>query len=245
MLLAVDIGNTNIVLALHNGTSWLVEHRIKSNDNQLEKKLEVFLENQAPDGCVISSVVPYLTGIVRKTVESVCKVSCLVINNSIKTGLDNSTLPDELGSDILCNLIAAHHYYPDSHVTVADFGTAFTTETVSPEGKLLGVTIAPGMMTSVKALFEKTAQIPVIRLDLPETVMGFNTVDSIRAGVVFGFIGQIKEILYRIEKEIKTKPLLVVTGGFSRYVGPYLDCNHRADIYFTLDGARIAWNMNR
>lgn len=245
MLLAIDIGNTNTVLALHDNSSWVVQHRIKTRDFNLEFKLKSFLMENKPDNCIISSVVPNLTDKVSEIVEENCNIECFLINNKIKTGLVQASIPNELGSDILCNLTAAHYFYPDKYVTVADFGTAFTTATVSPNGEVLGVTIAPGMMTSVKALYEKTAQIPIIRLELPETVLGRDTVSSIRAGVVFGFAGQLNAILEQIHKEINTEPFLVITGGFSKYVGPYVKHEHKADIDFTLEGARIAWLLNK
>ena len=167
----------------------------------------------------------------------------LVITRDIETGLVKESIPEELGADILCNLIAAHHLYPNEYVTVADFGTAFTTETVSPEGKVLGVTIGPGMMTSVKALFESAAQLPEIRLDIPSTVLGRDTVASIRAGVIYGFMGQLKGIVEQVEKEVGHKVIVIATGGFSRYLEGYIYVN-KADVKHTLEGARIACLLN-
>ena len=126
---------------------------------------------------------------------------------------------------------------------MADFGTAFTTETISPEGRVLGVTIGPGIMTSVKALFENTAQLPEIRLDLPKSVLGLNTIDAIRAGVLYGFTGQITAIVGEIEKELGTKVKVIATGGFSRYVTGFVHVD-RADINHTLEGARLICEMN-
>ena len=118
-----------------------------------------------------------------------------------------------------------------------------TTETVSPKGEVLGVTIGPGMMTSVKALFESAAQIPEIRLDIPDTVLGRDTVASIRAGVIYGFIGQLKGIVDQVEKEVGHKVVVIATGGFSRYLEGYIYVN-KADVKHTLEGARIACLLN-
>lgn len=242
--LVFDIGNTNTVIALHDGSSWVFNERVKTKDNDMTWQIWLLVRDLKADKAVISSVVPSLTNRVCDIAKSITNNEVLIISNRINTGLDNPSIPEECGSDIICNLIAAHHYFPDKYVTVADFGTAFTTETVSPLGKVLGVTIAPGMMTSVKALFENTAQIPQIRLDLPNTVLGRDTVSSIRAGVLYGFPGQLNAILERIEQELDSKVFLIATGGFAKFIKPYVDRVDLVDINFTIEGARLACMMN-
>lgn len=243
MLLAIDIGNTNICLCFHDGEKWGETLRVRTKDFDNVRRVEELLSSKTADMSVISSVVPNLTDKIFTIVRKISRTEPVIVSTKIKTGL--SDIPVEIGSDILCNLIAAHCFYPDQYVTVADFGTAFTTETVSPEGKVLGVTIAPGMMTSVKALFENTAQLPEIALDLPDTVLGRDTVSSIRAGVLYGFSGQLTALIDRIELEIGQKPFVVATGGFSRYIKPYVDRVGRCDVAFTLEGARLACLMNQ
>lgn len=243
MLLAVDIGNTNIVLCLHDGEQWGDTIRVKTKSPMAVSEVTTHVKALEFDRAVVSSVVPNLTGSVVNAIKVNANVNPVVISKDIETGLDKESIPAELGADILCNLIAAHQMYPTEYVTIADFGTAFTTETVSPEGKVLGVTIGPGMMTSVKALFENAAQLPQIRLDIPETVLGRDTVASIRAGVLFGFVGQLKGIVEQIEKEIGQKVVLIATGGFSKYLDGFITVN-RSDVKHTLEGARIACDLN-
>ena len=242
-ILGIDIGNTNIVIAVHDGNSWGDELRVKTRSKRAVSDVSTILKGIRCDKAVLSSVVPNITGSILEAVRKVVGLEPLVITRDIETGLVKESIPEELGADILCNLIAAHHLYPNEYVTVADFGTAFTTETVSPEGKVLGVTIGPGMMTSVKALFESAAQLPEIRLDIPSTVLGRDTVASIRAGVIYGFMGQLKGIVEQVEKEVGHKVIVIATGGFSRYLEGYIYVN-KADVKHTLEGARIACLLN-
>ncbi|MBR5098886.1 MAG: type III pantothenate kinase [Spirochaetales bacterium] len=242
-ILAVDIGNTNIVLSIHDGSEWgeAIRVKTKSHDN-----VELFMQKLSPlsyEKAVVSSVVPHLTEPIIEGIKEHSGIDPVVVTNDIESGLNKASIPPELGADILCNLIAAHKLYPDDYVTVADFGTAFTTETVSPQGDVLGVTIGPGMMTSVKALFASAAQIPEIRLDLPNTVLGRDTVSSIRAGVIYGFVGQLKAIVEQVEKEVGHKVVVIATGGFSRYLEGKIYVN-KADVKHTLEGARLACLLN-
>ena len=239
----IDIGNTNIVIAVHDGKEWGDELRVKTRSKKAVSDVSTILKGIKCDKAVLSSVVPNITGSILEAVRKVVGLEPLVITRDIETGLVKESIPEELGADILCNLIAAHHLYPNEFVTVADFGTAFTTETVSPEGKVLGVTIGPGMMTSVKALFESAAQLPEIRLDIPSTVLGRDTVASIRAGVIYGFMGQLKGIVEQVEKEVGHKVIVIATGGFSRYLEGYIYVN-KADVKHTREGARIACLLN-
>lgn len=242
-LLIIDIGNTNIVLSCYHNSKCVSFDRIKSKEKNVIDNLKNFLKNLDFNCSVLSSVVPYLTEKVSNSVEET-GVKPLIVNKEGITGLIKESLPEELGSDILCNLIAAHYYFPDEFVTVADFGTAFTTSTVSPSGEFMGVTISPGMMTSVKALFQNTAQLPQIKLDLPETVLGKNTIDSIRAGVLYGFVGQVEAIVNQIEMELENTVKLILTGGLSKYVMPYIKKISKSDVKFTIEGAKIFYELN-
>lgn len=241
-ILVTDIGNTNITIALHDGIKWCEQERVKTKDKDCMTIYKRIISKYDYETAVVSSVVPNLTGSVVRANEQIAGNKTILISNMLKTGLTD--IPDELGSDILCNLAAAHMIYPEDYVTVADFGTAFTTATVSPEGKVLGVTIGPGMMTSVKALVQNTAQLPDLRLDLPETVLGRSSVESIKAGVIFGFTGQVEVITRQIERELGKKVKLIVTGGFSKYIQQYINREFRADIYHTIEGARLIGLMN-
>lgn len=243
MLLAVDIGNTNIVAALHDGNTWIAQKRIRTKSPHAVIDFSALVRKLSFDKAVVSSVVPMLTNNIVYEIMQVGGFMPVIVDKKVETGLVKESIPIELGSDILCNLAEAHRLYPNDYVTVADFGTAFTTETISPSGEVLGVTIGPGMMTSVKALFQNTAQLPEIRLDLPTTVLGRNTIESIRAGVLYGFTGQFTAIIAQIEKELGHKVKVIATGGFSRYITGYVQVD-RADVAHTINGAKYICELN-
>ncbi len=241
MLLIIDIGNTNVVASLFDGKEFSAPVRFKTRLNSTLSRFSAYIKSIDFNHAVVSSVVPEIT-------EAICTIihkPYIVVSRDIKTGMDNDSLPLELGSDIICNLTAAHYYYPDEYVTVADFGTAFTTETVSPEGKMLGVTIAPGLWTSIKALFSNASQIPSIELQMPKTVLGKDTIASVRAGCVYGFKGQLEAIVEQIEKEAGHKVRLVVTGGFSKYIAEVVPRIDLVDVLWTLKGAKLIYEFNR
>lgn len=243
MILAIDIGNTNIVLSTFD-TDWNEGLRVRTHSLNNLQLIEKYLTNTFFERCVISSVVPKLTGSIQKLVIKVKRIEPIVVSNKINTTLLNSSIPDECGSDLICNAAAGHSLYPDKNVVIADYGTAFTTITVSPKGEILGVTIGPGLVTSLKALSLNTAQIPRIMISVPDTVLGRNTEDAVKAGVVFGFAGQLNAIVSRIENELDDKVAVIVTGGFSNYVSPLLEKVDYSDINLTLDGARLILENN-
>lgn len=244
ILLAVDVGNTNICYSLHDGNSWTKIERIKTHSDCWYQEFKSNLHRIKFDNSVVSSVVPTHTQAVCDCISSLSSKKPLIIAKGIVSGLNNTSIPDELGSDILCNAISAHTIFPNDYVTVADFGTAFTTVTVSPKGDIVGVTICPGLLTSLKALFENTSQIPQIRLEMPETVLGRDTISSVRAGVIYGFVGQLEAIVSQIEKEIGSDVKLLITGGFSVYIAPYVKKVDCVDVNITIDGAKKAFELN-
>ena len=241
MLFIVDIGNTNICAALHDGKNVSVIKRFKTRDSNTLSQFVSYIQTIEFENAIVSSVVPDLTDVVASLINK----PKLIVNIEMESGLVKESIPAEIGADIFCNLIAAHKLYPNDYVTVADFGTAFTTETVSPEGKVMGVTIAPGIWTSIKALFSNTAQIPPLMLDMPQTVLGMDTVQAVRAGVVFGAKGQLEAIVQQIEKEVGHPVKLVLTGGLSKYISTILKREHLADVNWTLQGAKIAFDLNK
>lgn len=245
ILLAVDVGNTNICFSFFDGSNWTGIERIKTHSSDWYENFKVRLSNVRFDDAVVSSVVPSHTGAVCDCINSVLGKKPLLIDLDIETGLNKESIPRELGTDLLCNAIQAHNLYPDEYVTVADFGTAFTTITVDPSGNINGVTICPGLLTSLKALSENTSQIPQIRHDLPETVLGKDTISSVRAGVIYGFVGQLESIVSQIEKEIGRSVKLIATGGFSVYIAPYVKKVSLVDVNITINGLKKAYELNR
>ncbi|AEC01851.1 type III pantothenate kinase [Parasphaerochaeta coccoides] len=254
MFLAVDIGNTNIVMSFHDGKQWGRTWRIHTDTKKTSDEylviMETLWENSGFDRtavrhAAISSVVPNLTRAIQKDIQRIFSISPLMLSMQVKTGLDMSTVPSEIGQDIMCNLAAAHQMFPDRVAMTLDCGTAMTFSTVDEKGRVLGVAILPGLVTAVNALFGNTAQLPQVELKIPTSVLGRNTVDSIRAGIMLGYIEMIDGMIERTEKELGKKIAVIATGGLSSTIAseiPRIDVlapNH------TLDGLRLISEMNR
>ncbi len=253
MLFVVDIGNTNIVLAVHDGTRWLEHWRIYSDQRKTSDEYFVVLESLFTHAgfhtsdvqrAVISSVVPNLSRSLQKNTSRLFGVEPLMVSHSITTGLVPSSIPAELGSDLLCNLAQAHHQFPGEATMVVDFGTALTCSTVDGAGNVLGVTIAPGLVTAVNALFGNTAQLPQVELKLPTTVLGRDSVQSIRAGIMYGYAGMVTSLIEKTEAEIGTSLHVIATGGLSSTIAPLIPRISEVSPLHTLDGLKLLSDLN-
>ena len=243
--IAVDIGNTNIVIGLYSNNEWLKIYRLSSKKNitywSLQKKIKkiLSLNDFNPSGVksvVLSSVVPNLTDVVRLVVsDMLCKNIHIIKASSVglvKISIDNI---NEIGTDLVCNAVEASSMY-DENVIVVDFGTALTFTTVSKNNQILGVNIVPGLQTSINSLYKNTAKLPKINLELPEKVIGKNTIHSIQGGIMYGYVGLIKELIFRIKSELSEPIKVVATGGLSKFAKPLR--GYFSDIIptLTLDG---------
>jgi type III pantothenate kinase len=253
MLFAVDIGNSTIVLAINDGNKWKEIWKIHTDTKKTSDEYYLDLKEMSSslgigsldiDKAIISSVVPALTLVFGKVCFKLFGIKALIVDSKTVCGLDRSTIPEELGSDILCDLVAAHGLYPDCNATVLDFGTALTVSTVSPDGKVLGVAIAPGLITSVNALAGNTAQLPFIELKQPETVLGRNSIQSIRAGILFGFAGLVESLIKRTETEISAPVKVIATGGLCMTISPMISRLDHVDKNHTLNGLKIISDLN-
>ena len=243
--IAVDIGNTNIVIGLYSNNEWLKIYRLSSKKNitywSLQKKIKkiLLLNDFNPSGVIsviISSVVPNLTDVVKLVVsDMLCKNIHIIKTSSVglvKISIDNI---NEIGTDLVCNAVEASSMY-DENVIVVDFGTALTFTTVSKHNQILGVNIVPGLQTSINSLYKNTAKLPKINLALPEKVIGKNTIHSIQGGIMYGYVGLIKELIFRIKSELSEPTKVVATGGLSKFAKPLR--GYFSDIIptLTLDG---------
>lgn len=251
MLLVVDIGNTNIVMALHDDTRWINNWRIHSDVKKTADEYLVVIERllgeHQIDRCVISSVVPKLTKPIKWVVENITKTTALIISHDSAATIKRSSIPPELGFDLLANAEAAHALYPNNTCMVLDLGTALTLTTVNENGEIVGVAIAPGLETSVYALFSNTAQIPAVQLEKPVHVMGRSSEESIQSGIMYGAAGVVKEILRLTEEHLQKEIVVIATGGFSQVLAPLIDRVTLIEPLLTLEGLRImaAYNTNR
>lgn len=253
MLIAADIGNTNIVLALHDGTSWVRTWRVYSDQRKTGDEYYVIFRSlledrnvdiSRVDRAIVSSVVPNLTTSVQRNLKRLFDVEPLVVSHSLETGLKRDTIPSELGSDLLCNLAYAHHTHPDDDVMVVDFGTALTFSTVRRDGGVAGVAIAPGLITGVNALFGSTAQLPQTELRIPDTALGRNSEESIRAGMMYGYAGLVSAMIETSEKELGCRLFVMATGGLCRTIEPLIPRLDSVDKWHTLNGLKLISDLN-
>jgi type III pantothenate kinase len=249
MLLAVDIGNTDTVFGIWKNNTWAHVWRMRSLHDEPPSHYEAqlrlhFLENNLSFNnlsvAVLSSVVPPLTPTMRAMLESlVVPQNVVVVGPDVFPELQiKIDRPHEIGSDLIANAVAAFTKYRRNCVVV-DFGTALTFTTVSEQGEILGVAIAPGLKTAVKALFSNTAQLPEVPLVLPESAIGKNTVHAIQAGILLGYESLVRGMITRIRRELDGDCIALATGGLSSIIdtlhGEFIEVNRS----LTLDGLRI------
>ena len=253
MLVAADIGNTNIVLAIFDGDQFVQSFRVytdtrKTSDEYFVVFNALFRESGirpgSVDRAIISSVVPNLTRSVEKNLQRLFHINPLIVTHDINTGLVRPSIPPELGSDILCNLAYAHHVKEDSAVMVVDFGTALTLSAVNGRGEVLGCSIAPGLVTAVNALFGNTAQLPQVELKIADKVMGRDSQESIRGGIMLGYAGLVDSLIAHTEKEIGEHLYVIATGGLSQTISELIPRLDAVDSLHTLKGLKLVSDLN-
>jgi type III pantothenate kinase len=254
VLLAIDVGNTEITIGMFEGAElvqhWRAATVAERTADEHALLLDGFLAQEglrladAVSGVVISSVVPRLTQALREMVGRYRRVEPLVIEPGIRTGLSILTdNPREMGADRVCNAVAAFAAF-GGPVVVVDFGTATTFDAVSERGEHLGAAIAPGIQISMNALVERTAQLRRVELAAPRSVIGKNTVESMQAGAIWGFAGQVDGIVRRMVAELGGRATVVATGGLAGAVLEACETVQRHEPWLTLHGLRIIWDRN-
>jgi type III pantothenate kinase len=248
MLLAIDIGNSDAVFGINDGENWIHQFRIESKFSRLSTDFDarlrmMFLENNLKISditkSVLSSVVPALTGPIIEMVENLFCMSPIIVGPAVYKNLPiEISRPTEMGTDLVCNALYGFSKYHDN-VIIVDFGTALTFTTVSKSGYILGVSIAPGLRTAVKSLFANTAQLPEVPLEVPESVLGQNTVHAIQAGVLWGYIGMVEKMLTKIQNEVGAKCKVIATGGLSSKLTQLHHLFDEIDVNVTLNGLKI------
>jgi len=254
MLLAVDIGNTNITFGIFEDEQLRATWRMATNVNQMADEYAALLLNllhhQGLDASDIKEiafcgVVPPLQSTFEELFQRYFHISPLVIGPGVKTGVrirqDN---PREVGTDRIVNAAAAHHLYKGS-VIIVDLGTATTFDTVSKEGDHLGGAIAPGIATAAEALFARTSALPRIELVHPKHAIGTNTIAAMQSGVVFGYVGLIEGIVSRIQQELGEKATVVATGGYAELIARETTVIDEVNPNLTLVGLRLIYLMNK
>jgi type III pantothenate kinase len=252
MILAVDIGNTNIVAGCCCGSEIKFMERLTTNHTATELEYAVSLKaildlyntnTRDIDGAIISSVVPSVTYTIRAAIKKLFGVDAMIIGPGIKTGLsikmDN---PAQLGSDLVVDAVAAMHEY-GAPVVVIDMGTATTVSVISKDREYLGGMIIPGMMISLNAMVSGTSQLPKISLDKPKKLIGTNTVDCMKSGILYGTASSIDGIVDRVREEIG-QTTVVATGGLAETVVPLCRNKIILDEELLIKGLMIIYNKN-
>lgn len=248
MLLAIDLGNTNIVIGVHKNRDWINHWRIQTDALQDIKHYEIQFQSLLNsesiilsdiNAVVLSSVVPLLINPFQEMINKLFPEAPLtIVNPGIYNQLPIKVLnPDELGTDLVANAVSAFQRFGD-YTMIIDFGTALTFTTIGKDAEIAGVAIAPGLRTAVRALSGDTAQLPHIQLSPPPSVLGDNTEHAIQAGIVFGFAGLVDSIVERTEKELDNKLQVVATGGLCGIIAPLSKRINTVDKMLTLDGLR-------
>lgn len=253
MILAIDMGNTNIVVGgIDSEQTYFVE-RITTNHVKTALEYAVNIKNileihqidkKQVEGAIVSSVVPPLNATISSAVKKIFGFRPMLVGAGMKTGLniimDN---PKTVGSDMIVDAVAAIREYP-CPLVIIDMGTATTMSVVDHAGNYIGGVILPGLKVSLESLSSKTAQLPSISLDIPQKVIGKNTIDCMRSGIMYGTAGTIDGILDRMENELGEPPTVLATGGLSRFVVPL--CRHKIiyDEALLLKGLLILYQKN-
>ena len=253
MLLAIDAGNTNIVLGIYQGDQ-LIEHWRVSTDRQktadeygiLMKNLFDYRGHSLTDinAIAIASVVPPLMSALVKMSREYFNIEPLVVGPGIKTGMpvkfDN---PREVGADRIVNAVAAYEMY-GSPLVIVDFGTATTFDVVSRQGEYIGGAISPGIGISTEALFARAAKLPREELIKPHHIISKNTVNGLQAGIIYGFVGQVDGIVKRMKKELGEDAFVVATGGLAELIASESETIQKVEPWLTLKGLRIIYMKN-
>ncbi|GHS88113.1 type III pantothenate kinase [Synergistales bacterium] len=253
MLLVMDAGNTTTVVGVFDGEKLLSHWRLSSilrTSDEFGVYLMFLLSiiSLGPDdidGAMLSSVVPPLDLPIRDAIKTYFRVECLSVNAFINTGLEiRYAAPHEVGADRIVNAVAGRAKY-GSPVIVADYGTAITLDVVSSDGAYLGGVIAPGIVTGIQALFGRTAKLPQVGIELPPSVIGRNTTESVQAGMLYGYAGLTDALVARISEELNIKAKVVATGGHAELMASITKSIDHVDQWLTLDGLRLLYELNR
>lgn len=256
MFLSIDAGNSTIIFGLYRegAESWPPTLSVDSHKNltvfQLEKKLgHFFLENdwklESVTDIGLSTVVPDLAPVLLQCCENFFGMTPYLIDGNSYERLPVKTVnPHEIGSDLMANITAAYAYFREACIVV-DFGTALTFSIVDEQGQVIGVNIVPGIKTAINALFTGTAKLPKVTLEMPDSVLGKNTIHSIQAGIFYGYTALVKGMLKAIAAETNQSYKVVVTGGLSAVMDHLHDQFDLIDRHLTLKGIYQITNSNR
>ncbi len=254
MVLAIDIGNTNIVIGVFDNSKIIFVERLNTNKSStileyavsFKTVLEIYkIDPETIEGSIISSVVPSVTSTVNEAIKKIINKNSIIVGSGIKTGLniliDN---PAQLGSDLVVGAVAGAAKY-SLPLAIIDMGTATTISVIDSKRNYIGGMIIPGVRVSLDSLISRTAQLPNISFEPPVKIIGKNTVDCMKSGIIYGSAANIEGVLDRIENEIGETLTVVATGGLAEVIIPYCKRDIILDNELLLDGLMIIYNKNK
>lgn len=255
MVLVVDIGNTNIVIGVYDNDKIIGSWRMVTRSEKTSDEYGIFILNllsyadidhKKIDGVIISTVVPNLLYSFENAIKKYFNIAPLIVGPGTKTGISICTEnPREVGADRIVGIVAAYEIY-GGPLMVIDFGTATTYDFVSEKGEFRYGITSPGIQISADALWKRTAQLPSIEIKKPDSILARNTITSMQAGLIYGYIGQVEYIIKKVKEELKIDNMKVVaTGGLGRMMA---EATHLIDVYdpqLLFKGLKIIYDKNK
>lgn len=254
MLLVIDVGNSNTVLGIYQGEELKKDWRVGTDKDRTVDEYAMLINNLFSlsglsfsdlDDVIVSCVVPPMLNTLERLCKQYFQLDAYVVGPGIKTGMpiqyDN---PREVGADRIVNAVAAYENCK-SALIVVDFGTATTFDVISSDGAYQGGAIAPGVGISAEALFTRASKLPRVEFFRPPQIIAKNTVNSMQAGIFFGYVGLVEGIVSRMQKELNDEATVIATGGLAAPIAAATDAIDQVEPFLTLEGLRILYQLNR
>ncbi len=253
MLLAIDVGNTNIVVGVFDGEELVADFRLHTDDRATGEELGLVLvdllerRDIAPamvDAVIVSSVVPTLSRTLEDLSREYFRREPMLVGPGIRSGVRiHYDDPRQVGADRIANALAAKHHYGGPAILV-DFGTATTLDAIDASGDYLGGAIAPGIQISHDALVSHAARLARVELNAPPAAIGRSTITSMQSGIVFGYVGLVQGLVARFQAEMGGKAKVIATGGLAAHMAPLIDVIDVVDERLTLNGLLLIHQQN-
>ena len=253
MILVVDIGNSNIVIGVYKGDNIVGSWRMVTRSEKTSDEYGIFILNilnynninyKEIKSAIVSSVVPNVMHSFENALKKYFSIEPIIVGPGIKTGITISTdNPREVGADRIVGLVAAYDIY-GGPLIVIDFGTAITYDVLSEKGEFKYGITSPGIQISADALWQKTAQLPSVEIKKPNSILAKNTITSIQAGLVYGYIGQVEYIVNKIKEEMNVEMKVVATGGLGRLMADETSVIDVYDSKLLFKGLKIIHDKN-
>ncbi len=254
MLLAIDIGNTNVVLGVFDGKTLVANWRVGTNTQITPDEYAMIfsdlfnfakLDFNRITGVIISTVVPPLLSVMSEMSRKYFHIDPVIVTHELKTGITiRSDNPKEVGADRIVNAAAAYKLF-GGPIIIVDFGTATTFCAVTKSGEYIGGAICPGIKISAEALFQRASKLPRVELLKPERVIGVDTISAMQSGIIYGYAGLVDGIVERMKKELSPNAKVIATGGLAELVSPETKSIEEIRSHLTLDGLLFLYEINR